>query len=78
MPHVIDTRNLGLLAGIELEPIPGKVGARGTQTFLRCYQTGALVRAAGDNIALSPPLVIEKQHIDQLFGILADAIKQID
>ncbi len=39
---------------------------------------GALVRAAGDNIALSPPLIIEKQHIDQLFGILADAIKSFE
>ena len=78
LPHVIDTRNLGLLAGIELEPIPGKPGARGTQTFLRCYQMGALVRSAGDNIALSPPLIIEKQHIDELFGILADAIKSCE
>lgn len=77
LPHVIDIRNLGLLAGIELEPIPGKPGARGFETFLRCYQMGALVRSAGDNIALSPPLIIEKQHIDQLFELLADALKQI-
>lgn len=66
------------MAGIEFEPLAGKPGARGYQTFLRCYEMGALVRAAGDNIALSPPLVIEKQHIDQLFGILADAIKSFD
>ena len=77
LPYVIDTRNLGLLAGIELEPLPGKPGARGYQTFLRCYELGALVRAAGDNIALSPPLIIEKQHIDQLFGLLTEALRQI-
>jgi beta-alanine--pyruvate transaminase len=73
-PHVIDIRNLGFLAGIELEPIPGKPGARGFATFLKCYEKGALVRAAGDTIALSPPLVIDKQQIEQLFEILAEGI----
>nr|WP_246841483.1 aspartate aminotransferase family protein [Chroococcidiopsis sp. TS-821] len=75
LPHVIDIRNLGLLAAIELEPIPDKPGARGFETFLRCYELGALVRAAGDNIALSPPLIIEKQQIDRLFETLAKAFK---
>ena len=28
LPHVIDLRNLGLIGAIELEPIPGKPGAR--------------------------------------------------
>ncbi len=77
LPHVVDIRNLGLLAAIELEPIPGKPGARGFQTFLQSYELGALVRAAGDNIALSPPLIIEKQHIDRLFEVLGEAIKQV-
>jgi len=77
LPHVIDLRNLGLVAAIELESIPGKPGARGYETFVRCYQEGALVRSAGDNIALSPPLIIEKQHIDELFGVLTDVLKQL-
>jgi beta-alanine--pyruvate transaminase len=77
LPYVIDIRNLGLLAAIELEPIPNQLGARGFETFLRCYELGALVRAAGDNIALSPPLIIEKTHIDQLFGTLAEALRTI-
>lgn len=75
LPHVIDIRNLGLLAAIELEPILHKPGTRGFETFLRCYELGALVRAAGDNIALSPPLIIEKKQIDQLFDTLAEALK---
>ena len=78
LPHVVDIRNLGMLAAIELEPISGKPGARGFETFLRCYEQGVLVRAAGDNIALSPPLLIEKQHIDQLFGTLAKVLSQIN
>lgn len=74
LPYVIDIRNIGLMAAIELEPIPGKPGTRGFETFLRCYQKGALVRVTGDTIALSPPLIIEKHHIDQLFSTLAEAL----
>jgi beta-alanine--pyruvate transaminase len=29
----------------------------------------------GDIIALSPPLIIEKQHIDELFGKLTDVLR---
>jgi beta-alanine--pyruvate transaminase len=75
LPHVIDLRNLGLVAGIELEPIAGKPAARAFDVFLKCYERGLLVRTTGDIVALSPPLVIERRHIDELFGILASALK---
>jgi beta-alanine--pyruvate transaminase len=75
LPNVIDIRNLGLAAGIELASIPGKPGARAFGIFLKCFERGILVRAAGDVIALSPPLIIEKQQIDQLIGILAEEIR---
>jgi beta-alanine--pyruvate transaminase len=77
LPHVIDLRNLGLVAGIELEPRPGAPGARAYDVFLRCYERGALVRVTGDVVALSPPLIIEERQIDELFGTLADAIKTV-
>lgn len=77
LPHVIDTRNLGLIAGIELASIAGKPTARAFECFLRCYQRGLLIRTTGDIIALSPPLMIEKQHIDELFGLLAEVIKEL-
>ena len=34
-----------------------------------------LIRVTGDIIALSPPLIIEKAHIDELFGKLAEVLK---
>lgn len=75
LPRVIDIRNLGLVAGIEFEAIPGKVGARGFEVFVKCFEMGLLVRGAGDTIALSPPLIISKAQIDQLFALFADAIR---
>jgi beta-alanine--pyruvate transaminase len=75
LPHVIDLRNLGLIAAIELEPIPGKPTVRAYDIFLDCYERGLLTRTTGDILALSPPLILEKPHIDQIFGILSDVLR---
>ncbi|HEY2927818.1 aspartate aminotransferase family protein [Piscinibacter sp.] len=76
LPNVIDVRNIGLVGGIELAPIGGEPGKRAFSVFLDCWEKGLLVRTTGDTIALSPPLIIENQHIDQMVGTLADAIKR--
>jgi len=75
LPHVVDIRNLGLIAGIEFEAVPGRIGARGFAVFIKCFEKGLLVRGAGDTIALSPPLIISRDQIDELFGILGDVIR---
>ncbi|MGB5078837.1 MAG: aspartate aminotransferase family protein [Sphingorhabdus sp.] len=67
-PHVIDVRTIGLIAGIELAPRPQAPTRRGTELFHACFDNGLLVRATGDTIALSPPLILEKCHIDEMFG----------
>jgi beta-alanine--pyruvate transaminase len=77
-PHVIDIRNLGLMAGIELAPRPGQPGARGAELFRRCFDTGLLVRATADTIALSPPFIISKEQIDWMVGHIATILQTID
>ena len=77
LPHVIDLRNLGLIGAVELDPIPGKPGLRGYNTFVRAFEQGLLIRVTGDIVAMSPPLIIEKQHIDQIFGILGGVLKEL-
>ncbi|MEW6492797.1 MAG: aspartate aminotransferase family protein [Cyanobacteriota bacterium] len=77
LPHVIDLRNLGLVAAIELESIPGKPGVRGMDCLQRCFEKGLLIRVTGDIIALSPPLIIQKEHIDQMFEMLAGVLKEL-
>jgi beta-alanine--pyruvate transaminase len=76
LPHVIDIRSLGIMAGIELEPIPGQPTKRGLDIFLRAYDKGLLIRTTGDIIALSPPLCLAKGDIDRIFGILGDLLKE--
>ncbi|WP_282947778.1 MULTISPECIES: aspartate aminotransferase family protein [unclassified Sphingopyxis] len=76
--HVIDIRTIGLVAGIELEPRPGAPTARAMELFHAAFDDGLLVRATGDIIALSPPLIVEKVQIDEMFGRIADLLDTID
>jgi len=77
LPNVIDIRNFGLIGAIELAPRAGKPGTRAYDVFTNCFHNkDTLIRVTGDVIALSPPLILEKQHIDDLFSKIADAIKE--
>jgi beta-alanine--pyruvate transaminase len=76
LPNVIDIRNCGLMGGIEFQPLPGAPGKRAYDVFLACWERGVLVRMAGDVIALSPALIVERQQIDQIVSTLAEAIRR--
>jgi beta-alanine--pyruvate transaminase len=69
-PNVIDIRNLGLIGAIELKPIDGEPTKRAFNAFLNAYNDGLLIRTTGDIIALSPPLIISHEEIDELFDKL--------
>jgi beta-alanine--pyruvate transaminase len=75
-PNVIDIRNMGLVGGIELAPIAGEPTKRAFGVFLDCWAQGLLIRTTGDTIALSPPLIIEKSHIDRIIETLRGAIRR--
>jgi beta-alanine--pyruvate transaminase len=76
--HVIDIRNYGLVAGIEVESRPGAAGKRGYEALVRCFEKGLLIRTTGDIIALSPPLIIEQAQIERIFSTIAEVLKAID
>ncbi|HVA15928.1 MAG TPA: aspartate aminotransferase family protein [Stellaceae bacterium] len=75
VPNVIDIRNIGLVAGVELQPIAGQPGARAYDAYVKCFERGLLVRQTGDILALSPPLIVEKPQIDDMVGLLAEVLK---
>jgi beta-alanine--pyruvate transaminase len=76
-PHVVDVRAMGLIAGVELASREGAVGARAFDTFVRCFEHGVLVRVAGDVIALSPPLIVDRAQIDEIVGTLRRALGEV-
>jgi beta-alanine--pyruvate transaminase len=78
LPHVIDIRNYGLIGAVELEPIAGAPGKRAFEAFLRAFKDGLLVRSTGDNLALSPPLIISEAEIGQLVETLGAVLRGLD
>ena len=77
LPNVVDIRNLGLVGAIELAPRDGAPGTRAYDVFVDCFNKGLLVRVTGDIIALSPPLIIEKEQIGTIVSMIGDALKRV-
>ncbi|GAB4119200.1 MAG: aspartate aminotransferase family protein [Rhodothalassiaceae bacterium] len=76
-PFVKDLRNMGLIAAIELEGIPDAPTKRAFEAFLKAHEMGLLIRTTGDIIALSPPLIIEKKHIDFAFDTVRKVLETL-
>ena len=76
-PHVIDIRNCGLMAAIELEPRQGQPGKRAYEVFLKAFEAGVLIRVTGDTIALSPPLIVEREQIDRIIDCIRTTLKAV-
>ena len=74
--NVIDIRNMGLVAGIELSSRPNQPTARAYDILVDCFESGLLVRTTGDIVALSPPLIVEKPQIDRMIDTLGKAIER--
>jgi beta-alanine--pyruvate transaminase len=77
LPNVIDIRNVGLIAAIELAPRPGAPSARGLEAHVKAFEKDAYIRVSGDTIALAPPLIIQKSEIDQLYGTVREVLKTL-
>ena len=76
-PHVVDCRNLGLIGAIELAPRPDAPGARAFEVFEKCWEKGVYVRPVGDSVCFCPPLIVEQNHFDQMFGTVAEVLKTV-
>jgi beta-alanine--pyruvate transaminase len=76
-PHVIDVRNCGLMAAVELEPRPGAPGKRAYEVFLKAFEAGVLIRWTGDILAFSPPLIVEPAQIDRIFATVREALQAL-
>ncbi len=77
LPNVIDIRNIGLIAAIELAPSAEGPGRRGLEAHVRAFEKDAYIRVSGDIIALAPPLIIQKPEIDRLFATVRDVLKTL-
>ena len=76
-PHVLDIRNIGLVAGVELAARPGAPGARGMEAFKRAFDAGVLIRVTGDTLALSPPLIVDREQIGTMVRVIGAVLEEI-
>jgi beta-alanine--pyruvate transaminase len=76
VPNVLDVRNYGLIAAVELEPRAGKPASRGYDVFVKCFEKGVMVRQTGDTIAMSPPLIVEPKQITRIVETLGAVIRE--
>ena len=76
LPNVVGIRSLGLAGAVELASIAGAPGKRAYDIFMDCFKHGVLVRPAADNIVICPPYIVEKEHIERIVSVVADAIKK--
>jgi beta-alanine--pyruvate transaminase len=77
LPNVIDIRNVGLMGAVELASRKDAVGARGYEVMVECWNKGLYLRNSADSLAMSPPLIVERSHIDDIVSILSDVIKRV-
>jgi beta-alanine--pyruvate transaminase len=76
-PNVIDIRNIGLMAAIEMKPREDGPAKRGYDVFIDCLANGLYARQTGDTIAMSPPLTITEDEIGFAVEKLGAAIRQV-
>jgi beta-alanine--pyruvate transaminase len=76
-PNVIDVRNFGAAAAVELSPIAGKPGLRAIRLFEDALTRGLLVRFTGDTIALAPPVISADVEIEQLVEGVRASIRAV-
>jgi len=78
LPHVLDIRTIGLVAGIDLASRPDGVGRRAVAAMEKAFADGLMIRVTGETIALSPPLIISESEIAEIFDKLARVIRSLD
>jgi len=78
-PFVADIRNVGVAAGIELEPDAGAPGRRGYDAIKRAFfDEDLVIRVGGDTIALSPPLIASESDIGKIVEGVRAVLARLD
>ena len=71
---IVDIRNFGLSAAVDLAPVAGKPGRRAMKVFEACIDKGALVRITADTVAVAPPFISTPAEVEFLVRVLSEAI----
>jgi beta-alanine--pyruvate transaminase len=76
LPAVADLRGYGMLAAVEVHP-DGTPGRRGHSLQKKLFDNGLHLKATGDCVIVSPPLIAEIAHVDAIVDILRRTLATI-
>jgi beta-alanine--pyruvate transaminase len=77
-PNVVDIRTVGLTAAIDLAAKANSPGLRGTEALNSAFfDHDVMVRAAGDTLALTPPLIVSESQIGEIVEKIGKVIHAI-
>ncbi len=76
-PGVVDVRNFGLAAGVDLEAFDGQPGRRAFKVFEHGFAHDQLFRFTSDTIAMGPPFISTTAEIERMIEQLRTAIRAV-
>lgn len=79
-PRVIDIRNCGILAAIQLEDHSKEDPYRwAREASWELFRRGAMVRfgGGGANLYVCPPLILDQSHIDRIFTMIGEVLEDM-
>ncbi|WP_372399152.1 aspartate aminotransferase family protein [Azospirillum sp. HJ39] len=75
LKNVADIRNCGLAGAVQIAPLPGEPARRPYEIAMKCWDAGYYVRYGGDTLQFGPHFISEREDLDRLFNVVADAIQ---
>lgn len=73
IPHLKDARGKGCLLGLEFDDT-----VDGVEVKHKCIEKHLLLTAIGNHILrLVPPLILQKQHVDQAIAIIKESVEEL-
>jgi beta-alanine--pyruvate transaminase len=76
-PHVIDIRNVGLAAAIELAPTAGAPGMKAIKVFEAALNEGQMLRFTGDILAVAPPFISSAAEVEEMVEGMRRALRAV-
>ncbi len=76
VPSITDVRGYGLLAGFDLAAGDNPPGVRGLEAQKKLFEAGLHIKMTGDSGLVAPPLIAEREHVDQICDILRTVLSK--
>lgn len=78
LPNVLDIRTVGITAAVDLASIPDAFGKRAYDAMARGFEEfGFMVRNTGETLAITPPLIISDDQVDETMDKMAKLIRAV-